>query len=256
MKHAKRLMRMLGLKPNEERVFSVLDGVPRSVAETEKRARLSHATTHDVLKRFVGRGLAKMVSLGGKRFRYIRQGIEEVTKHHAKSHSQTGGVQVLEGKEALLGLINTLLVGRRGERMLSFHGFSVLPGWLSLLSESEIKKRNELIVAGDIIVERFVPAQGYRKLFTSLPLDWQRTMLGRAHITYFLPDELFTSTTEIILFADRALIYETDKLRMTIFSHEETVQLFTSWFQMLRILGKKIDSEQEFKRYTSNNSGG
>ncbi len=249
MKRSRQQMKMLGLNPNEGRIFSVLDGVPRSVAELEQKAKLPHATTHDILNRLVERGLVSSVSLGGKRFGYILQGIEEVMKNQKKSNSQLEDVLVLQGKEALLGLINTLLVGRRGERMLSFHGASVLSGWLSLLSESEIKKSNELIVGGDIIVERFVPTQGYRKLFTSLPLDWQQTMLGRAHITYFLPDELFTSKTEIILFADKVLIYETDELRMTIFSHQETVKLFTAWFQALRTLGKKIDSEREFLRY-------
>ncbi len=244
---------MLGLSPNETQVFLVLDGVPRSIAEIEKHAKLPHATTFDILKRFVERGLVNMLSLGGKRFGYTRVDIGEVTKHDIKRNSPVAGVQVLTGKEALLGLVNTLLVGRRGERMLSFHGASVLPGWLSLLSKTEIKKSNELIVAGGIIIERFVPAKGYRKLFTSLPSDWQQTMLGRAHITYFLPDELFTSKTEIILFTDRALIYETDKLRMTIFSHQETVKLFTAWFQTLRSLGKKIDSEREFLKYIHEN---
>lgn len=242
-------MKVLGLSPNETRVYLVLDGVPRSIVEIEKRAKLSHATAYDILKRFLERGLASTLSLEGKRFGYIRVDIGAIAKHEKKSDVPGAEVQVLQGKEALLGLIDTLLVGRRGERMLSFHGFSVLPGWLSILSKTEIKKRNELIMASDIIVERFVPAQGYRQFFTALPTDWQQTMLGRAHITYFLPDELFTSKTEIILFADKALIYETDKLRMTIFSHEETVKLFASWFQMLRTLGKKIDSEREFLRY-------
>jgi hypothetical protein len=96
---------------------------------------------------------------------------------------------------------------------------------------------------------------GYHKLFIALPADWQQTMLGRAHITYFLPDKLFTSKTEIILFADRALIYETDQLCMTIFSHRETVKLFTSWFQVLRTVGKKIDSEREFLKYIREKQG-
>lgn len=242
-------LKILGLSPNEIRIYSVLDGVPRTIAEIEKCAGIPHATTHDVLKRFIARGLASTVSLGGKRCGYMRQAIEGVMKRQSESNGSSGEVQVLEGKEALLGLIDTLLVGRRGERMLSFHGDAMLSGWLDILSKAEIKKRNEIIVASDIIVERFVPTRGYRKLFTALPTDWQQTMLGRAHITYFLPDELFTSKTEIILFADKALIYETDKLRMTIFSHQETVKLFTAWFQALRTLGKKIDSEREFLRY-------
>ncbi len=240
---------MLGLSPNETRIFAVLDRVPRSIAELERKAKLPHATTHDILKRFVERGLTKTISLGGKRFGYIREDFGGTTKHQIKGEAPGVEVQVLQGKDELLGLIDTLLVGRRGERMLSFHGASVLPGWLAILSKSEIKKRNELIVASGIIVERFVPTQGYRKLFTSLPNDWQQTMLGRAHITYFIPDELFTSKTEIILFADKALIYETDKLRMTIFSHQETVKLFTDWFQALRMMGQKIDSEREFLKY-------
>lgn len=253
MRRDKQKVKILGLNLNEAQIFFVLDGVPRSVAEIERKAKLPHATTHDILKRFVARGLVSVVPIGRKRLGYTLQAIGGGAKLEAKGHSSLDEVMVLEGKEALLGLIDTLLVGRRGERMLSFHGFSVLPGWLAILSKSEIKKRNELIVASDIIVERFVPAQGYRKFFTALPLDWQKTMLGRAHITYFLPDELFTSKTEIILFADRALIYETEKLRMTIFSHQETVKLFMTWFQALRILGKKIDSEREFLSYIHEN---
>lgn len=249
MKPSKQIAKLLGLNLNEARIFAVLDRVPRSIAELERKAKLSHATTHDVLKRFVARGLASTLSLGGKRFGYTCLDIESVERKERRNDAPGAEVQVLQGKEELLGLIDTLLVGRRGERMLSFHGASVLPGWFAILSRSEIKKRNELIVASEIIVERFVPARGYRKLFTSLPTDWQQTMLGRAHITYFLPDELFTSKTEIILFADKALIYETDKLLMTIFSHRETVKLFTAWFQALRMIGKKIDSEREFLRY-------
>jgi hypothetical protein len=249
------LLKILGLSPNEIRIYSVLDGVPRTIAEIEKRAGIPHATTLDVLRRFVARGLASTVSLGGKRCGYMRQAIGGVMKHQSESNGSSGEVQVFEGKEALLGLIDTLLVERRGERMLSFHGTSVLPGWLAILSKAEIKKRNELIVASGIIIERFVPVHGYHKLFIALPADWQQTMLGRAHITYFLPDKLFTSKTEIILFADRALIYETDQLCMTIFSHRETVKLFTSWFQVLRTVGKKIDSEREFLKYIREKQG-
>lgn len=255
MKQHKRQLKILGLSSNETLVFLVLDGVPRSITEIEKRAGLPHATTYDILKRFIQRGLARTLSLGGKRLGYIHENIGKILRHEIQDEPSVGGVHVLQGKTELLGLIDTLLVGRRGERMLSFHGASVLPGWLAILSRSEIKRRNELIVASGIIVERFVPAREYRKLFSALPIDWQQTMLGRAHITYFLPDELFTSKTEIILFTDRALIYETDLIRMTIFSHKETVKLFTAWFQMLRMLGKKIDSEQEFLNYIQNNKG-
>lgn len=241
-------MKILGLTPNEERLFVALDGVPRSLVELKRKTKLPHSTLHGLLERFMYRELALSVSLGGKRFGYI-QNFERFSGTGVKKQSPLNDVEILQGKAALLSLIDTLLVGRRGERMLSFHGEGVLPGWLKILSKEEIQKRNELIIASDIIVERFVPEQGYRKFFTILPKDWQRTMFGRAHITYFLPDELFTSKTELILFSDKALLYETDRLRMTIFSHQETVKLFKSFFQVLRSVGKKIDSEQEFSRY-------
>lgn len=240
--------KLLGLNANEAKLWRALAGVPRRLYELEKHTRIPHATLIGVIERLEKRGLCRSVLLSGKRKGYVRV-LPKLLGSQPEKDVPQQTARILKGKAELLTLIDSLLIKARGERLLSLHGPQVAPGWLSIFSRAEIKKRNELIIANNIIVERFVPEHGYRQLFQSFPKAWQQTMLGRAHITYFLPDKLFASKTEIIVLGNTALLYETDVLRITLFSHPETVKLFRSIFDMYRSIGKKIDSEREFLRY-------
>ena len=74
-------------------------------------------------------------------------------------------------------------------------------------------------------------------------------MVSRTHITHFLPDEYFYTRTELMMFSDVVMVYETHQQRITLFRDKETVKLYASMFEMMRTLGVKVNSEEEFQRY-------
>jgi DNA-binding MarR family transcriptional regulator len=244
----KRLIKLLGLSKNEVRVVNVLGHMPLSPAEIEKKTKLPHASVIDTLSRFIDRGLVQIVSSQHRKTytSNIRSVFDSV---HTPKESPSLEVEVYQGKEALLSLISLELVNHRHDRLLSFHGKEVSDGWLSILNPKEIQKRNALIIEHDIIVERFVPLNGYRDLFKKFPRSWQETMVGRSHITHFLPDEYFKTRTELMMFSDIVMLYETHNQKIVVFRNKDTVSMYASMFDMMRTIGRKINSEEEFQKY-------
>ena len=243
-----RQIKLLGLTANEAKVAKVLGHLPLSQIEVEKKTKLPHASVVDTLRRFVERGLVKVLkSQQRKTYVYYSKAVFAPVATQVSSLGTE--VEVYDGKEALLSLISKELVKHRHDRLLSFHGEAVGEGWLGILDPKEIQKRNELIIEHDIIVERFVPSNGYRALFKKFPRAWQKTMVGRSHITHFLPDDYFQTKTELMMFSDVVMVYETHKQRITAFRDKETVKLYTALFEILRLVGKKVNSEVEFQKY-------
>ncbi len=241
-------LKLLGLTVNETKIVKALGHVPMSLAEVEKKTTLAHASVVDTLRRLTSRGVVKVVH-SQKRKTYTCEISKLFNGDAAINKKSFGNIEVYEGKEALLSLISTELIRNRHGRLLSFHGEEIGKGWLGILDPREIQKRNELIVEHDIIVERFVPQSGYRRLFKSLPTTWQKTMIGRTHVTYFLPDEYFQTKTELMMFSDVVMVYETHNQRITLFRDKETVKLYASLFEIIRTVGVKINSEEEFVSY-------
>ncbi len=238
-------IRRLRLSTNEIRVLQTVTFVPQKLVDIERASQMAHTTVYEALLRLHGRGLVFSVGGGRAKRWLIINGADasdsEVTKHK--------DIRTLQGREKLLSVISELFVTHKGGRLLSFHGEKVLEGWLSILDRKDIEQRNAMIMDNEIIVERFVPEHGYERICRSFPGTWWRTMLGRAQITYFLPDELFESSTELLMFSDVVIVYETHLSRMTLFRDKETVQIYFAFFEMMRRLGRKINSEEIFRRY-------
>lgn len=238
-------IRRLRLSRNEIRVLQTVTFVPQKLVDIEKASKLAHATVYEVLLRLNGRGL--VFSVGGGRAR--RWLIVNETDNNGSEGTEHKDIRILQGREELLSVISELFVTHKGGRLLSFHGEKVLEGWLSLLERKDIEQRNAMIMDSEIIVERFVPEHGYERIFRSFPDTWRRTMLGRAQITYFLPDELFESSTELLMFSDVVIVYETHLSRMILLRDKETIRMYSVLFEMMRRLGRKINSEEVFGRY-------
>lgn len=233
------------LSKNETKVLEKTTFVPQRLAEIEKSSGLAHTTVYEALIRLRERTL--IVSIGeGRARRWL--GIR-VDKPGDKEEAKCKDVQTSQGRKEILSLISELFIKHKGDRLLSFHGEKVLEGWLSVLNKKDIEKRNIMIIENEIIVERYVPEHGYRRIFQSFPESWGKTMLGRTQITYFLPDEFFNSSTELMMFHDVAVVYETQLSRMIVFRNKETVKVYAAIFEMMRRLGRKVNSEEEFRMY-------
>lgn len=243
----KQEIQRLRLSKNEIGVLRAVTVVPQKLVDIEKIVRLPHATVYETLLRLHERGL--VISVGRDRKRRWLTLSESLLS--VESGIQHKDVQVFEGKEQLLSLISELFVNHRDDRLLSFHGEKILEGWLSILNKKDIERRNIMIIDNEIIVERFVPELGYKKVFKSFPESWMKTMFGRAQITYLLPDDLFDTYTELMMFSDVAVVYETRVQRMTIFRDTETIKLFSAFFEMMRRLATKVNSEELFKMYVA-----
>jgi DNA-binding MarR family transcriptional regulator len=235
----------LRLSENEVRVLSVVNFMPQKLAEIEDASNLAHTTVFETLSRLHERGLVTSVGEGrAKRWLSVKK-----TKVKNAGEARYKDILVLQGKEEILSLISELFISHKGDRLLSFHGEKISKGWLSVLNKEDIEKRNIMIVENKIIVERYVPEHGYGRIFRSFPGSWQKTMFGRTHITYLLPDEFFDSNTEIMMFSDIVMVYETHLSRVTLFRDKETVKVYATLFEMMRRLGRKVNSEEVFKMY-------
>jgi hypothetical protein len=244
----KQLSQLLGLTANEAKILETMGHVPLSVAEIELKSKLAHASVVDTIERFIKRGLIQVVrSEKRKTYTFDASALSNLGRPPQLLRGQA--VEIYEGKEDLLSLISKELLRHKHGRLLSFHGEAVAEGWLTILSPQEIKKRNDLMMEHDIIVERFVPERGYKRLFKKFPSEWQKTMVGRTHITHFLPDEYFQTKTELMMFSDVVMVYETHQERITLFRDTETVKLFANMFEMMRTVGVKVNSEEEFQKY-------
>ncbi len=190
------ISKILGLTKNEVKIVNALDHVPKALHEIEMHTKISHTSVLDSLRRLTKRGIVDVV-YGERRKTYICT-IEDRLKNGDGDKKQIKEIEIYEGKENLLSLISNELIRHKNSRLLSFHGEQVAEGWLAILSPKDIQKRNELIIEHNIIVERFVPLSKYKNLFKKFPIDWQNTMVGRTHITYFLPDSYFDTKTELI----------------------------------------------------------
>lgn len=242
------IVRLLGLTKNEQLVVRALSHMPIALTEVEKQTKLPHASVADTLARLVRREVVEVVH-SAHRKKYICTIETRFSKHGSTPLRSLAGVEIYDGKDSLLSLVSSELLRHRHDRLLSFHGERVAEGWLAVLPLAEIKKRNELIIEHDIIVERFVPERGYKRMFKKFSKEWQNTMVGRTHITHFLPDAYFDTRTELMMFSNVVMLYETHRERIVLFRDVDTVSLYASFFEMLRTVGHTVDSEAEFRAY-------
>lgn len=236
-------IKRLGLNKNEEVVLKHVDLAPKKLSEIYRSCSLPHTTVYEVLVRLEVRGLVVKSNVG-KNKRWHRKDSTTI-----EIKEKTKETLILEGREQIISTFYNLIVKSKGKRLLSFHGDKVLRGWMSLLSKKEIEQANRIIVENNIIVERYIPEGRYRKLFESLPDGWQKTMIGRSHISYFLPDELFDTSAEVVLFPNAVVLCENHLSRIVIFKNRDTVKLYDSLFEVMRRVGTKINSEEVFKKY-------
>ncbi len=240
MKSNHTFFKELGLSSNEKKVLSVVTEIPGTLSHIERRSMLSHSSVFDVVNRLVRRNLIEYVRVGTKKL-YTRKKVVIPLKQSVVTNT-------LEGRKQLISFFDILLTKSKKLRIQSYHGSDVIDGWLTLLSKQQIIERNKLIINTEIIVERYVPKNSYKKFFESFPKEWQQSMLGRTHITYFLPEEFFGSKVELLIIDQTAIIYESHLQKVTFFKDKETLLFFRKLFLLMSRIGQKVNSEEEFKK--------
>ena len=250
IKLSQKEIKRLRLTKNEQAVLSAVSHLPQRIVDIENKSKVPHSTLFDILKSLKGRGLVQVSLVDNKKLWSLGElNSEQGLGISLGTAKPTKDIEVIAGKEKIISYISNIFKFNVGKRVLVYHGREVFDGWYKILSESEIVEFNKTLVKLNIIVERFVPEYAFKKYITKTSKAYKESMLNRPQITYLLPDVYFTSKSEIMLCEDRVIIYETHLVQLLVLKDIETVKLYKSIFEILRSVGKKIDSQKEFSLY-------
>jgi sugar-specific transcriptional regulator TrmB len=238
------------LNKNELTVLEALDYAPKRLIDIELESGLPHSSVFDTLQSLEGRGLIKNVLVNKRKLWKLSSENKIRNRSNLKSlEGGTANIEIYNGKEAILSNIYNLFENNKNKRVLVYHGPKVFSEWYKILNEQEIVNFNLLLQKMNIIVERFVPEKEFATYIKKVSKEYKESLINRSQITYLLPDNLFDSKTELILFSDQVVIYESQIPRLIILKEKETIKMHQNIFEIFRKLGNKIDSQKEFTKY-------
>ncbi len=232
----------LKLTTNEALVLNALGDKPVRLVDIETKINLPHSSVFDTLQSLENRKLAVSIFVGKRKM--WKMSIDSNTSNQTQTLPKD--VEVYIGKQEVLAHIYELFEKNKNKRVLVYHGPKAFAEWYKVLDEEDIVDFNLLIQKMNIIIERFVPKKDFNEYMRKVSTDYAKSMLNRSQITYLLPDELFNSKTELMLFESNVVMYESHVPRLVVLKDIETIKMYKNIFEVFRSIGVKIDSQKEF----------